>query len=51
MLTDCFGGTQDCTAVFGGWIFDWNVLFVITLACDDLDYCCTNYDKTKGIND
>ena len=30
--------------------FDRNILFVIPLAHDDLDYCYNNFDETKGIH-
>ena len=39
-----------CNTVVGKWIFDSNFPFSFLLTCENLDYCCTNDNETKGIN-
>ena len=49
-LTEFLGSVQNFVTVVGKWVFDRNILFVIPLTSDKLDYCCSNDDKTKGAN-
>ena len=44
-------GIQHCLTVVSKWIFDSNVPFALPLTRDNLDYFCTNNNKTKVMND
>ena len=49
-LKDFLGRIHHCFTVFRKWIFDSNFPFSFLLTCENLDYCCTNDNETKGIN-
>ena len=43
-------GIQHCVTVIGKLIFDSNFPFEPPLTRHDLNYFCTNYNETKGLN-
>ena len=49
-LKEFLGDIQQCVTVVGKCIFDSNITFDLPITCNDLDYCCTNYNKTKVMN-
>ena len=49
-MTNFIGSIQNFDTVVIKWIFDRNIMFVVPLTHDDMDYSCTNDDKTKVMN-
>ena len=43
-------GIHHCVTVVGEWIFDSHFPFALPLTTDNLNYCCINYNETKGMN-
>ena len=49
-LTYFLGGIQHCVSVVGKFILNSNILFLIPVTHDNMDYFYTNDDETKVIN-
>ena len=49
-MTNFIGSIQNFDTVVIKWIFDRNIMFVVPLTHDDMDYSCTSDDKTKVMN-
>ena len=46
-LKDFLSGIHQCVTFFGKWIFDSNLLFLLPLTKDNLDYCFINDHENK----
>ena len=49
-LTYFLCGTQHCVTVVDKWIFYSDITFALPLTCEELEYCFTNDNETKGVN-
>ena len=49
-LKDLLSGIHHYVKVVGKWIFDSNFPFVLTLTRENIDYCCTDNNKIRGMD-
>ena len=49
-VKDYIDGIYHCDTVVGKWIYNSNFPFAFPLTKENLDYCCINYNETKGMN-